>query len=112
VVNIINAHDDFLVGHIEPNTEVDILISLGDLYDVTLQKDVDVYAPEHYCYKEKSFCRCCISSLGITVCLYAYSNLSFSTESQFTHTCAQQYHWLREYALDHDEAGDTFRAVD
>jgi hypothetical protein len=48
VVNIINAHDDFLVGHIEPNTEVDILISLGDLYDVTLQKDVDVYAPVLY----------------------------------------------------------------
>jgi hypothetical protein len=48
LVNIINTHDDFLVGHIEPNTEVDILISLGDLYDVTLQKDVDVYAPVLY----------------------------------------------------------------
>ena len=24
----------------------------------------------------------------------------------------QHYHWLREYALDHDEAGDIFRAVD
>ena len=47
--------------------------------------------------------------LGITVCLYAYSNLSFGTESQFTDTCTQQYHWLREYALDHDEAGDIFR---
>jgi hypothetical protein len=33
LVNIINTHDDFLVGHIEPNTEVDILISLGDLYE-------------------------------------------------------------------------------
>ena len=51
-------------------------------------------------------------ALGITVCLYAYSNLSFGTESQFTDTCIQQYHWLREYALDHDEAGDIFRAVD
>ena len=51
-------------------------------------------------------------ALGITVCLYAYSHLSFGQESQFTDTCAQQYHWLREYALDHDEAGDIFRAVD
>jgi len=30
-------------------------------------------------------------ALGITVCLYAYSSLSFGTESQFTNTCAQQY---------------------
>jgi len=51
-------------------------------------------------------------ALGITACLYAYSHLSFGQESQFTDTCAQQYHWLREYALDHDEAGDIFRAVD
>ena len=51
-------------------------------------------------------------ALGITVCLYACSNLSFGTESQFTDTCAQQYHWLRDYALDHDEAGAIFRAVD
>ena len=51
-------------------------------------------------------------ALGITACLYAYSNLSFGTESQFTDTCAQHYHWLREYALDHDEAGEIFRAVD
>ena len=50
--------------------------------------------------------------LGITVCLYAYSNLSFGTESQFTDTCTQHYQWLRDYALDHDEACDIFRAVD
>jgi hypothetical protein len=50
--------------------------------------------------------------LGITACLYAYSHLSFGQESQFTDTCAQHYHWLRDYALDHDEAGDIFRAVD
>ena len=50
--------------------------------------------------------------LGITVCLYAYSHLSFGQESQFTDTCAQHYHWLRDFALDHDGAGDIFRAVD
>ena len=51
-------------------------------------------------------------ALGITACLYAYSHLSFGQESQFTDTCAQHYHWLREYALDHDEVGEIFRAVD
>ncbi len=51
-------------------------------------------------------------ALGITSCLYAYSHLSFGQESQFTDTCAQHYHWLREYSLDHDEAGEIFRAVD
>ena len=51
-------------------------------------------------------------ALGITACLYAYSHLSFGQESQFTDTCAQHYHWLREYALDHNEAGEIFRAVD
>ena len=48
MLNIIAiADDDFLICHIEPNAEVDILISLGDLYDVTLQKAIDLYAPEH-----------------------------------------------------------------
>ena len=48
MLNIIAiADDDFLVGHIEPDAEIDILISLGDLYDVTLQKAIDIYAPEH-----------------------------------------------------------------
>ena len=43
MLNIIAiADDDSLVGHIEPNAEVDILISLGDLYDVTLQKAIDL----------------------------------------------------------------------
>jgi hypothetical protein len=56
----------------------------------------------------------CMSAdaLRITACLYAYSHLSFVHKSQFTDTCIQQYHWLRDYALDHDEAGDIFRAVD
>ena len=50
--------------------------------------------------------------LGITVCLYAYSNLSFGSESHFTDSCAQHYHWLRDYALDHAEAGAILAAID
>jgi predicted phosphodiesterase len=47
MLNIIAiADDDSLVGHIEPSAEVDILLSLGDLYDVTLEKAIDLYAPE------------------------------------------------------------------
>jgi len=51
-------------------------------------------------------------ALGITSCLYAYSHLSFGQESQFTDTCAQHYHWLREYALDHDESRAIMSAID
>ena len=51
-------------------------------------------------------------ALGITSCLYAYSHLSFGQESQFTDTCAQQYHWLRDYALDHDESRAIMSAID
>lgn len=51
-------------------------------------------------------------ALGITVCLYAYSHLSFGNPSTFTEVCAQQYHWLREYMLEHAEAGSILQAVD
>ena len=51
-------------------------------------------------------------ALGITVCLYAYSHLSFSGKSGFDETCAQQYHWLRDYMLDHPEAGAILGAID
>lgn len=51
-------------------------------------------------------------ALGITVCLYAYSHLSFGNHSRFTEICAQQYHWLREFMLGHDEAGSILQAID
>ena len=48
MLNIIAiADDDALIGHIEPNVDIDLLLSLGDLYDVTLEKAIDIYAPEH-----------------------------------------------------------------
>ena len=50
-------------------------------------------------------------ALGITACLYAYSNLSFA-QSSFGELCANHYHWLREYALDHKEARAVFAAID
>lgn len=50
-------------------------------------------------------------ALGITACLYAYSHLSFG-DGAFAETCAEQYHWLREFALDHAEAGSIMQAID
>ena len=50
-------------------------------------------------------------ALGITVCLYAYSHLSFSG-MLIADLCAEQYHRLREYALDHREAEGIMAAVD
>jgi hypothetical protein len=51
-------------------------------------------------------------ALGITACLYVYSHLSFSSQEVFAQTCAQQYHWLREYMLDHSEANAILGAID
>ena len=51
-------------------------------------------------------------ALGITTCLYSYSYLSFSGILGFADTCAQQYHQLREYALEHPEAGAILAAID
>lgn len=51
------------------------------------------------------------NALGITACLYAYSHLSFG-DGAFAEVCAQHYHWLREYALDHAEAGSIMQAID
>ena len=51
-------------------------------------------------------------ALGLTVCLYAYSHLSFAGETAFSEACAEQYHLLREFSLDHAEASAILRAID
>jgi len=51
-------------------------------------------------------------ALGITACLYVYSYQSFSNQESFAQSCAQQYHWLREYMLDHPEANAILGAID
>jgi hypothetical protein len=50
-------------------------------------------------------------ALGITACLYAFSQLSFGSGA-FAETCAEHYHWLREYAMDHAEVHSILRAID
>jgi hypothetical protein len=51
-------------------------------------------------------------ALGITACLYAYSHLSFSDNQNYAEVCAQHYHLLREFMLEHPEAGNILRAID
>ncbi|MEI6269338.1 MAG: antirestriction protein [Methylococcaceae bacterium] len=51
-------------------------------------------------------------ALGIVVCLYAYSHLSFNGQNGFDEVCAEHFHRLREFALDHDEAHLIMRAID
>ena len=51
-------------------------------------------------------------ALGITACLYAYSHLSFSDNQKYAEVCADHYHFLREFMLEHQEAGSILRAID
>ena len=50
-------------------------------------------------------------ALGIVACLYSYSHLAFG-ENAFAELCAEHYHRLRDYALEHDEAGAILAAID
>lgn len=51
-------------------------------------------------------------ALGITACLYAYSNLSFMRIEALAEACARQYHLLRYYAMEHAEVEAIVRAID
>lgn len=51
-------------------------------------------------------------ALGITACLYAYSHMSFSDLAGFAETCAEHYHLLRAYMLEHKEATNILKAID
>ena len=50
-------------------------------------------------------------ALGISACLYAYSNLSFSL-SDVAREYARHYHLLREYMVDHPEVREILGATD
>jgi hypothetical protein len=51
-------------------------------------------------------------AFGKTVCLYAYSQMSFSDNPKLSETCADQYHLLREYLFEHTEVGGILGAID
>ena len=50
-------------------------------------------------------------AFGITVCLYAFSHLSFAADG-LGETCAEQYHLLRAHVLDQREAQAMLAAID
>ena len=51
-------------------------------------------------------------AFGITVCLYAYSNLSFSEIPELAENCTEQFHLLREYMFEQPEVERILRAID
>lgn len=50
-------------------------------------------------------------ALGIAACLYAYSHLSFREDS-LAAICADQYHLLRDFMMEHSEVKAILRAID
>lgn len=50
-------------------------------------------------------------AFGLVVSLFAFSHLSFG-ESSFAEACAEHFHLLREFVLDHPEADSIMRAID
>ena len=50
-------------------------------------------------------------ALGVTACLYVYSHLSFG-EGEFAQVCAEKYHQLRGFMMNHAEARAILRAID
>lgn len=50
-------------------------------------------------------------ALGVTVCLYAYSALSFEP-GPFAEVCAEHYHLLRAFAIDRPDWAAIGRAID
>jgi hypothetical protein len=51
-------------------------------------------------------------AFGVTVCLYAYSDLSFAGADAFADVCTDHYHRLRESTMAHPEAGAILKATD
>jgi len=50
-------------------------------------------------------------ALGIAVCLYAYSHLSFDN-GPFAETCAEHYYLLRDYMFEHPEVVAILGVID
>jgi hypothetical protein len=54
-------------------------------------------------------------ALGICVCLFSFSHLSFPRQghsASVQETCSQQYHLLRQYAMEHPEVLKILAVID
>ena len=63
------------------------------------------------CSPNGNECILSAEALGIAACLFAYSHLSFG-QGDFAQTCAEHFHRLREFAIDHEESVSIFRITD
>jgi hypothetical protein len=75
--------------YMAPRSETEFLVSCENGFDGKLSPD----------------------AFGITVCLYAFSELSFR-DDRLAQICAGQYHLLRAYIDEHPEARSIYRAID
>lgn len=51
-------------------------------------------------------------ALGITACLYTYSNLSYLAKQGLAEKCAEQYYLLRDFMFEQPEAEAILGAID
>ena len=51
-------------------------------------------------------------AFGVTVCLFAYSNLSFTDDEELADEVTEQFHLLREYMFEHPEVHEILAAID
>ena len=56
-------------------------------------------------------CLLSAEALGIAACLFAYSHLSFG-QGDFAEICAEHFHRLRAFAIDHAESANILRVTD
>jgi hypothetical protein len=66
----------------------------------------------HFSSPNGYVCELSSDAMGITVCLYAYSMLSFDGIRDFSEVCAEHYHLLREYMMEHPEVASILGAID
>jgi hypothetical protein len=51
-------------------------------------------------------------ALGIAACLYTFSHASFGDEAVLTSACAEHFHQLREFALQHPAVDELLAVID
>jgi antirestriction protein len=79
----------------------------GGFYMAPKDDRVFAVSSDNYWHGELS-----ADALAVTVCLTAYSHLSFGGPETFARACARHYHLLRHYMLDHEEVAAILEVTD
>lgn len=72
----------------------------------------DIDEPVHIVCENGYEGRVSKEAFGIIVCLYAYSHLSFVKNFALAALSSEHFHALRDFALEHAEAGAILEAID